>query len=198
MNSAIRAAKFLGPFVFLFWVAFLQSGAEAAPSDHRPELLALLRLIDQIPTKADLLRARITPQALRAAAQDRSLHRYPRARAAGLLGHFDRNETREWLGQLVERSDDLEVRLQALVSLTRLKGHASQPRLTRLLSHPHPELRAAAARGLVRIEAPGLARQIERHLQIEPVPWVRTALRRVVSRVPRGSTLPPRAPARTP
>ena len=154
---------------------------DAAPADHPSALLFLVRVIDRVPTKAQLTEAGAGPrgEALLRIASDRSLRRYARSRAAGMAGHFDAPQTRRALRRLVAESDDTEVRLQALVGITHLEGAGSRALLIGLLEHEHPELRAGAARGLVRIKAREAGSLIADRAQRESVPWVKSALQRL-------------------
>lgn len=176
----------------------LATQAYAHASEHRSEVLLILRLIDQIPTRVDLDRSGVRPPELLAVAEDKALHRYVRARAAGMLGHFDEPGVRAAVRRLVTSSKDVEVRLQALVALTHLEGVASQTLLTELLEHPHPELRAAAFRGLVRIAAPNLSELIAHRLDVEAIPWVRSTLVRAVDLSGRTAPSEEKAPKRRP
>src|SRR5688572_21182046 len=84
---------------------------------HPERLMFLMKLIDQVPTKAQLIEAGAGAQgeALVAIANDAMLPRYPRMRAAGALGMFE--EAKPALASIVEAGDDVEVRIQALNSL---------------------------------------------------------------------------------
>ena len=157
--------------------------AQTSPTTrHSERLLLVLRLIDQVPTKDQLLAAGAgqNGEALLNIANDRTLKRYPRMRAAGLLAHFDSRQNRSALRRLVETSDDVEVRLQALVGLTHLEGANTEAFLVPLLDHANPHLRAGAARGLVRIKAVNRHAVLTARIQKESVPWVRSALSRAL------------------
>ena len=82
------------------WLSLVLS-LSAAPvfaeeKDHSPKLMLLMRLIDQVPTKAQLIEAGagLRGAALVAIANDTTLPRYPRMRAAGASGMFDRGQGR--------------------------------------------------------------------------------------------------------
>ena len=122
-----------------------------AYENHPEQLMLLMKLIDQVPTKAQLIEAGSGDrgEALVAIANDAALPRYPRMRAAGALGMFP--EARPALAAIVENSDDVEVRIQALNSLVLIEKGEARPRLDALLLHAHPEMRAAAARQLSRL-----------------------------------------------
>jgi hypothetical protein len=126
----------------------------AEEKDHPKELMLLMRLIDQIPTRAQLIEAGAGEkgEALVAVLADTTLARYPRMRAAGALGMFASVESRASLASAIDGDGDVEVRIQALASLVHLEGHAARPRLNALSSHAHPELRSAARRQLARLQ----------------------------------------------
>ena len=167
-------------FGLVSFFASMPVEAQAAAGDHPDRLLLVLRLIDQVPTKAQLVEAGAGArgEALIRVADDRTLRRYTRVRAAGLLAHFDDAKTRGALRRLVQTSDDVEVRLQALVGLTYAERTAARPLLVKLLNDPNPHLRAAAGRGLVRIKAADRSAVIRARIEQETVPWVRSALHR--------------------
>lgn len=152
--------------------------AWAAPEDHPERLLFLLNLIDQVPNVAQLAEAGVDPtgRALYAVAADPSLPRYPRARAAGLLGRYASVEARGSLARLLTESNDLEVRVQAVAGLSYQEGAAALPRLKALLAEREPELRAAAIRGLQRINTPSARRLLEQHQKVETEGWVKATL----------------------
>lgn len=132
--------------------AFLLLATPAAA--HPPELLALLRSPDTVVTARDA-GERGGAKALAKVAGDATLDRYARMRAASSLGLFDTPEARRALADLADgrTTDDVEVRIQALASLTYLEKDAARPRLQKLLAAKDPELRAAAARNLDRLRA---------------------------------------------
>jgi HEAT repeat protein len=152
--------------------------ALAAPEDHSDRLLFLLNLIDQVPDVAQLAEAGVDPngQALFLVAADPSLPRYPRARAAGLLGRYANAQARGSLARLLTESNDLEVRVQAIAGLSFQEGAAALPRLQTLLGDREPELRAAAIRGLHRINTPSARRLLEQHRKVEPEVWVKATI----------------------
>ena len=125
----------------------------SAPTDHPERLMLLMNLIDQVPTRAQMIEAGAGEhgEALVAIARDASLPRYPRMRAAGSLALFDTPESRAALGVILDQVEDQEVQIQALVALVHLEGARLTPRLQALKQHPNPELRAAAARQLDRL-----------------------------------------------
>lgn len=130
--------------------------ASADPGDHPEKLLLLMRLIDEVPTRAQMIEAGSgeNGEALLAIARDASLPRYPRMRAAGSLALFESNESRIALAGLIDDPalGDHEVKIQALAALVHLEGAKIRPRLDAMRAgHPHPELRAAAARQLDRL-----------------------------------------------
>lgn len=157
---------------------FASTPALAAPEDHSARLLFLLNLIDQVPNVAQLAEAGVDPsgQALYAVAADASLPRYPRARAAGLLGRYPSVEARGALARLLTESNDLEVRVQAVAGLSYQEGAAALPRLQGLLQDREPELRAAAIRGLRRIDTPSARRVLEQHRRVEAEGWVKATI----------------------
>ena len=132
---------------------FLAAPPIAEAYDHPARLMFLMRLIDQVPTKAQLIEAGAGEDgaALISIANDRTLQRYPRMRAAGSLALFDSIASRAALAEIIEDGDDVEVKIQALVALVHLEGAAARPRLDALLQHQEPELRASALRQLARL-----------------------------------------------
>lgn len=135
---------------------FLLAPALVDASDHPARLMFLMKLIDQVPTKAQLIEAGAGDhgEQLISIAFDRTQQRYPRMRAAGSLALFDGEASRAALTLLVE-DDDVEVSIQALVALVHLEGRAARPRLEALLKHPKAELRASASRQLARLDRAG-------------------------------------------
>jgi hypothetical protein len=127
--------------------------ALAEERDHPAKLMLLMRLIDQVPTKAQLLEAGAGEHggALVAIARDTALQRYPRMRAAGALGMF--KEAKLALAAIVEQGDDVEVKIQALSALVHVEGAEARSRLNRLKLHAHPDLRAAALRQLSTLDS---------------------------------------------
>lgn len=162
--------------------------AAAQAAEHPARLLLLTKLIDQVPTKAQLVEAGAGAhgEALYAIAADETLPRYPRARAASMLGHFDTPKARGRLADLLDdpRIVDREVKIQALAALVRLEGPASLERLSDLSVHPDPELRAAAIRNLGRVEHPRVQAILQARLAegAEPVRWVRELAARTARR----------------
>lgn len=152
--------------------------AVAAPEAHSSRLLYLLNLIDQVPDAAQLAAAGVDAQgqALYAVAADRQLPRYPRARAAGLLGRYSGPASVAALSRLLAESDDLEVKVQAIAGLTHLEGNQALPRLQGLLADREPELRAAAIRGLRRLDTPAARTLLNQHRQVEKEAWIRASI----------------------
>lgn len=157
-------------------------------AEHGERLLLLTKLIDQVPTKAQLVEAGAGAhgEALLAIAKDKDLPRYPRARAASMLGHFDSDKGRASLASLIDDPQilDREVKIQALASLVYLDGAKSFDRLSSMLQDPDPELRAAAVRNLGRIQHPGVQAALQARLAdgVESVRWVKALTRRVAER----------------
>jgi len=162
--------------------------AAGLAAEHPAKLLLLTKLIDQVPTKAQLVEAGAGAhgEALFAIAKDAELSRYPRARAASMLGHFDTDKGRDQLAALLDDPQvlDREVRIQALASLVALEKARAFDRLQGLLSDADPELRAAAVRNLGRIEHPQAKATLQAHLaqDREPVRWVRELTQRTLQR----------------
>lgn len=157
-------------------------------AEHDSRLLLLLNLIDQVPTQAQLLEAGAGPNAdaLFRVAQDASLKRYPRARAAGLIALFATPKAQLHLAALLDDQTvtDSEVKVQALSGLVYLQGPAAFERLSQLSRDPDPELRAAAVRNLGRIDHPGVQAVLQARLVsgAEPVGWVRDLAVRIAER----------------
>lgn len=155
-------------------------------AEHDARLLMLMNLIEQVPTKAQLQAAGATPEALLSIANDKALKRYPRARAASMIAHFDTPQARLHLAALLQDSQikDSEVKVQALNGLVYLEGAGSFERLERLSKHDHPELRAAAVRNLGRIQHPGVQGVLRNRLVegVESVAWIKDLARRTAQR----------------
>lgn len=181
----MKLSKIITP-LFALGLAVGASAAEAA--EHPADLLLLTKLIDQVPSKAQLVAAGAgdNGEALFAIATDKGLTRYPRARAASMLGHFDSAKGRAQLKALLDSPEvvDREVKIQALSSLVYLDKAATFERLSGLLTHPDPQLRAAAVRNLGRIEHPGVQAALQARLAdgAEPVAWVRALTERIANR----------------
>ncbi len=136
------------------------SGLTSLSTAHGAEpetLVSALSLIDQVPTRAQLLAlgADAEGAALRRIAEDASRPAYTRIRAVSFLAWFDSAETRSMLTRLLtdEAAPIMEMRVQALRALARLEGPAARPRLERYLGHGAPELRGAAERALLTTNA---------------------------------------------
>jgi HEAT repeat protein len=182
----MNATRMTIPAGLLALALGVASAASAAPAQPSERLMLLLNLIDQVPTRADLVAAGVGEDgaALLAVAKDGALKRYPRARAAGLLALFDAPAARQGLASLVDDPavKDREVRIQALAALVHLEGPAAFPRLSSLSRDPDPELRAAALRNLGRLHHP--EKQALLHARLaeggEAVPWIRDLARRLL------------------
>ena len=132
----------------------LAAPAIAEAYEHPARLMFLMKLIDQVPTKAQLIDAGAGDggEQLISIALDRRQQRYPRMRAAGSLALFDGEASRAALATLIE-DEDVEVGIQALVAMVHLEGASARPRLTALLTHPNAALRASASRQLARLDS---------------------------------------------
>lgn len=154
--------------------------ANAAEHDHAPKLMLLVSLIDTSPTRETLLEAGsgAEGEALIRIVNDRALGRYPRARAAGLLGLFPGETARRGLGAIADEAsfDDIEVRVQAISALAFLEGQTGLARFTRLLEDANPEIRGAAVRALARLSSPAATAAIQNRLGSERVSWVRATM----------------------
>ena len=151
--------------------------ALAAEADHPPALMAIVTSIDHIPT-IDSVRdagAGTDGSALIAIATDRTLPRYPRARATALLAFFDSRAAREGLHRLVSSPAfvDREVKIQAVAALTYLDPGRALPLLEKVVLHENVHLRAAAVRALSRLEQPRARRLLVDRLIGEPDASVR-------------------------
>lgn len=127
----------------------------AAGAEHPAGLMRLLASPDEIPSAATLktLGAGDDGRALAAIAEDETLARYPRMRAASLLGHFSGPSVERALLALAEGATarDIEVRIQAIASLGFVLRERARPTLARLASAPELEIRRAAERAVLRL-----------------------------------------------
>lgn len=129
-------------------------------ADATPEREALARavgLIDQLPTKAQLIALGADPEGrgLLEIANDPSRSVYVRVRAVSFLAWFDSEPSRAGLSRIAndEGSPVLELRVQALRSLALMEGPLARAKIEPYLDHSSAELRAAAARALALIRA---------------------------------------------
>ena len=158
----------------------------ASAAEHPEGVMQLVRHIDMSPSKTLLIQAGVDADGavLVEIARDRTLHRYPRMRAAGLLQQFDTPKARQALGQLLDDPtiQDQEVRIQALAAFVHLEKARAFDRLSMLTRDPNPQLRAAALRNLGRIDHPGKQAVLQARLAdgAESVKWVKELAQRVV------------------
>ena len=126
------------------------SSEETRPVVHPPQVLRLLGLIDQFVDKTQLVKAGAdaSGDALIRIVDDTNLAAYTRIRAAAYLGAFDTKAIRARLQQVVfdRAMEPLEVRIQAMRSMTLLEGRGASNILAVLLADEQPEVRAGAAR----------------------------------------------------
>ncbi|MCB9653436.1 MAG: HEAT repeat domain-containing protein [Deltaproteobacteria bacterium] len=150
-----------------------------APVVHPPRVLQLLGLIDQFIDKAQLIEAGADAagDTLVRIVDDANLPAYTRIRAAAYLGAFDSKATRARLHRLVfERTiEPLEVRIQAMRSMTLLEGPGASKVLAVLLEDEQSEVRASAARLLGKLgEKEILRKRLAGNLEQDP--YVRSVI----------------------
>ncbi len=107
---------------------------------------------------------------------DKKANRYARMRAVSALSHFPEQKMK--LAQLIQdkRVVDAEVRIQALTAYTFVAGAEALPLLESMSSDKQPELRAAAARNIVRISSPEADRLARAFLVRETEPWIKRSV----------------------
>lgn len=160
--------------------------ALAAHGDHPENLMFLVTLIDGVPTRAALDAAAAGDQGagLVAIARDSSLPRYPRTRAAAMLGAYSGPRVAPALEGIIATADDIEVRIQAIASLAQTSGDGAIPRLEGLIQGKQPELSAASARALARMNTARARQVLSKHLPLMP-PSLRRSIERRLSRIDR-------------
>ena len=134
-------------------LAMLQVG-HAAPTD-RAELL--LGAIDVLLTAENMAAVGLDEARLLRVARDQTRRRYLRVRAVGGLGILGTAEGRRLTSTLAATDPDVEVRIQAVLSLARGFGRADPDgvarELRRLASEAPPAVGAMAQAELRRLEA---------------------------------------------
>jgi HEAT repeat protein len=170
--------KKLGAILFTLAFGSVSGSALAAP----PRLVEVLSMIDVVPTRAQLTAAGAgeNGEVLVEIARDIAATSYVRSRAASALSLYDEPATRASLVSLIEdtKLNDREVRIQAIAAYSVLEGRAALPKLALLLNDTEPQIRAAAVRGLVRTKSEEARALLQKRLQEENVPAIRSLITR--------------------
>lgn len=137
-------------------LAALSGPAVAAPPAPTPEAEMLLGAIDVMITPATLKQAGITEAWATAVVDDIKARRYLRARAIGALAIIGTDSARARIERAASADHDLEIRIQAVISLARAFGPADEERVNGFLKGLAPEapeaLRDVLHRELTRLE----------------------------------------------
>lgn len=177
--------RFVGSIAALCLVALAALPAAAATADHSPELLSLLRAIDQTPPAEAVRQAAGKVQVEEALFQvsvDADLPLYPRQRAISLLSLFPGEASRAYLQNTAAQAQLQELRWAAIYTYVRSVGSYDAPAALAFcsawLQSPRPLDREAVIRAIRHLKGPEADGLVAHQAATETDATVLAAIRR--------------------